>query len=183
MKKESDARKILSDFMSSASPEEGRELERLLERKRKSRGPLGSLDPGGQARNMARDIQRQIGFTQENVRRTAVDMVMRLARQRQPDISDADLSRLVKQMVPGSHEPEMGKRLPPEILREMVGHYVLFRTGGMTEEALRAYPAGWHSRYWRVFPPEIKKNINRFLSGGMEPGEFWNQIERDIYRR
>jgi hypothetical protein len=109
--KRSDARKILSDFMNSASPEEVRELERLLERKRKSRGPLGSLDPGGAAKSMARDIQRQIGFTQENVRRTAVDMVVRLARQHQPDISEADLRALVNQMVPGADEPDMGKRL------------------------------------------------------------------------
>jgi hypothetical protein len=183
LKKENDPRKILSEFMNNASPEEIRELERLLERKRKSRGPLDSLDPGGAAKNMARDIQRQIGFTQENVRRTAVDMVVRLAKQHQPDISDAELRALVSQMVPGANEPDMGKRLPPEILKEMVTHYVLFRTGRMTGEELKAYPEGWHSRYWRVFPPGIKKSINRFLSAEMEPREFWSQIERDILRR
>ena len=171
---------ILSDFMKNASPDEVRELDRMLAQRKGRQGGAASLDPHDFARNMARDIKKQVGLTSENVRRTAVDMVVRLARQHKPDISEAELQALVREMVPGSSLGESSAAIPPEILKTMVMHYVLFRKGRMSVEDLQGLPPGWHHRYWELFPEKVKKDINRFLRGHLEAGEFWRCVERDI---
>lgn len=177
-----DIKKILEDFIRYASTDEVEELRGLLEARqgRKGKG-LGAFDSSGFAGKMAADIQAQMGFTQENVRRMAIDLVIRLARQKQPNISETELEALVNQMVPGA--AYSAAKVPPDILKLMVQHYVLFKTGRMSPDELSGLPNGWQQRYWSVFPVGIKKEINDFLGGKSRAEEFWRGIERKISGR
>lgn len=103
-------------------------------------------------------------------------MVARLAREHKPDITDAELRALVRQMVPEPDYSGVAKKLPPDVLKTMVLHFVTYGTGRMTEEEKNSMPAGWTTKYWQVFPPEIRRLISSFLKGAMDAKVFWRRI-------
>jgi hypothetical protein len=166
-----DIKKILADFMNSASPEEVRELESLLAARQKS--SRGSVDAAGFAGQISRQIQSQIGFTRENVKQTAIELVVKMARQHKPDITEAELGALVDQMVPTP-------RLPSDVLRRMVMNYVMFKTGRMSAEELAGFPEGWQNKFWEAFPSSVKRIVNDFLNKRLEPEEFWQRIKQSL---
>lgn len=164
-----DINKILLDFLNNASAEERREFMSLLKtRHEKKSSPTNAQDFAGK---ISRQIRSQIGFTEENVRNTAIELIIRLARQHQPNITETELDALVAHMVPGA-------RIPPDLLKSMVMNYVLFMSGRMSEEESAGFPQGWQERFWRTFPKEIKNAISDFLAQRTTPKEFWRRIKR-----
>lgn len=151
MTNQKDADKILREFLQTASPEERRELNRLLEERRSNPMSLNDMDISGTAKSMAEDLQKTMGLTQDNIRKTAIDMVIRLAKQHQPDISESDLTALVREMVPDPRA-QAKSNLPPEILKTMVLQFVSYSKGEMPEHELRELPEGWAKKYWEHFP-------------------------------
>ena len=179
MADEQNIKKILFDFMNNASEAEIHELRGLLaSRKGRGGGGIGSIESAGLAGKMAADINKQMGFTQENVRRTAVDLVVKLARQKQPNITPAELNALVNEMVPGAAPPV--SKLPPDVMKSMVMNYVLFRKGRLSTQELKGLPNGWQQKFWDAFPVSIKREINEFLNGRQDAESFWHAIERNI---
>ncbi|MCL1911653.1 MAG: hypothetical protein FWG13_05565 [Leptospirales bacterium] len=163
--------KILLDFLNNASADERREFMSLLEARRgKKTNPANAEDF---AKKISRQIRSRVGFTEENVRKTAIDIVRRLARQHQPNITEAELDGLVAQMVPGA-------RIPPDVLKSMVMNYALFMSGRMSAEESAGFPQGWQKRFWEAFPAEVKRAISDFLANKTEPEEFWRKIKRII---
>ena len=176
-RKETD--RILREFLENASPAERRELNRLLDERKQNPMSLKEMNIGGVARSMAEDLQKSMGLTQNNIRRTAVDMVVRLARQHQPDITDTELQALVNEMVP-DHRKEAKSKLPPDILKTMVLQFVSYSLGEMPEHELRELPEGWAKKYWEHFPSPVQVLISDFLKRGTGRREFWKNISKHL---
>lgn len=153
---------MLDRFLRNATIEEMEELYRLLdERDRKGRrgpgiGMGGKLDLDSMAKNMSRQIQEQLGMANLNMKKMARDLVVQLALQHKPDITDRELNAIVNQMVPDGRKSSVAKKLPPDLLMTMVIQFVEtdINSGGE-----------WKKRYWEVFPEDIKLGIAGFLSG------------------
>jgi len=176
MNRDDAIQQMLREYMEQASPEQRKELERLLAQKKNS-SSVGGMNINGMARGMARDIQKQMGLTRENIRRTARDLVVRLAKQHKPDITDRELALLLEEMIPGSVGPTNAvKKVPPDVLKTMILQYVMFKTGRMSREELRDLPPDWQKKYWQIFPDDIKNHINQFITYSIEPHEFWARI-------
>ena len=156
----------LEQFLKNASIEEVQELYRLLdERDRKEKssfGINGRLDLDSMARNMSKQIQEQLGLANLNMKKMARDLVVRLALQHKPDISEKELNDIVNQMVPESKNSDIAKKLPPDLLMTMVVQFVETDINSGIE---------WKKRYWEVFPDEIKLGIAGFLSGDIGKDE------------
>ncbi|GEM_PF-871042 len=151
---------LLDRFLRNASVEEMEELYRLLdERDKKTVKPSGlngSLDLDSMAKNMSKQIQEQLGMANLNMKKMARDLVVQLALQHKPDISQRELNAIVNQMVPDSSSSALAKKLPPDLLMEMVVQFVETDMNSGME---------WKKRYWEVFPKEIKLGIAGFLRG------------------
>lgn len=170
-----DADKILQEFLQTASPEERREVNRLLDERKRNPKNLSQMDLSGSAKSMAEDLQKSMGLTQDNIRRTAIDMVIRLARQHSPEITDAELAVLVKEMVPDPYA-QAESTLPPDLLQTMVLQFVTYSLGEMPEHELRELPEGWAQKFWSHFPPPLRNIISDFLKSGTGRREFWQKI-------
>ncbi len=160
MTEKEDINSIISGFMKDASPEEVRELERLLEaRKNKTAG----LDVDRMAKQMAGQIQQQMGLTTGNIKKMARDLVIRLAREHSPGITDAELNVLLNQMVPDSQPAK--PKLPPELLKTMAHQFIIYHKGLMSDKDLADLPQGWQEKYWNAFPDELKRMIAEHIAG------------------
>jgi len=176
------AEKIIEEFMRDAGPDEIRELEFLLkQRDGKGSGPRrdhkGTMDLSSMARDTADAVRKQLGVTEKMIQETARNLVVSLARQYQPDITDRELSALLTEMLPSF---AASKKLPPDILLAMVEQFVEFSTGGMIPEDAGENPAEWIERYWREFPGDVRSLIRAYLNGESDSRVFWNGIHRCI---
>lgn len=175
MAEDEELKRILDEFMKNASDEDIMELNRLLEtRKSSPRG--GAMDVNSIARDMSRQLNERIGLSEKNIKSMARDMVVKLAREHKPDITDAELRVLVRHMVPGPDYSGVAKKLPPAVLKTMILHFVTYGTGRMSEAEKSLMPAGWTTKYWQVFPPEIRRLISSFLKGSLDAKVFWQRI-------
>jgi len=151
---------LLNRFLRNATIEEMEELYRLLDEKekrdKKIPGLNGKLDLESMAKNMPRQIQEQLGTANLNIKKMARDLVVQLALQHKPDISEKELNAIVNQMVPDSKRSSIADKLPPDLLMTMVLQFVETDINTGLE---------WKKRYWEVFPDEIKSGIAGFLSG------------------
>jgi len=151
---------LLDRFLRNASIEEMEELYRLLdERDMKGKKPYGlngKLDLDSMAKNMSKQIQEQLGMANLNMKKMARDLVVQLALQHKPDISERELNAIVNQMVPESGSSSIAEKLPPDLLMTMVVQFVETDINTGLE---------WKKRYWEVFPKEIKLGIAGYLSG------------------
>jgi len=172
-------KRLLDEFLKNASAQDIEELNRLLEARKKS-SPQGAMDVMGFARKMSMDLNSRMGFSEENIKRMARDMVIRLAREHKPEISDAELRVLVRQMVPEPDYSNVAKKLPPEVMKTMILHFVTYGTGRMTEAEKNEMPRGWTEKYWEVFPVEIKRLISSYLKGGMDAKDFWVKVKQSL---
>ncbi len=175
-------KKILSEYLQNASPQETREIYELLALREKSRGSGTpnfqglNLDVDSMARKMSKKIQEQMGITDVNIRQMAVDMVVRLARQHEPNITNGELQVLLKEMIPSQSENE-GRPIPGEILRKMAYQFVKYSQGGATDYDSFNAPQGWVEKYWRLFPNRVRQLITAFLAGIVEDDEFIETLD------
>ena len=169
-----EARKALDDFLKNASPEEIKEFRRLLDERKKSRGG-GGVNVRDLAKTMSKQIQEQLGVTNLNTKRMARDMVVKMARKYQPDITDRDLAKLVGAMVP-TKRPVSKVKIPADILKTMVIQFVSFTSGDIGQADTKKLPDGWDKKYWNSFSPEIKNLIAAYLAGTISKKSFWSGI-------
>ena len=159
---------LLEQFLKNATVEEMEELYRLLDerdRRQKQRpqfGMSGKLDLDSMAKNMSKQIQEQLGMANLNMKQMARDLVVQLALQHKPDISEKELNAIVNHMVPESRGTDIAKKLPPDLLMTMVVQFIETDINSGME---------WKKRYWEVFPDEIKLGIAGFLSGDIGKDE------------
>lgn len=168
MKDDNIKNNLLDRFLRNASLEEMEELYRLLdERDRKQKrghhfSMSGKLDLDSMAKNMSKQIQEQLGMANLNMKKMARDLVVQLALQHKPDITERELNAIVDHMVPDSRKAEISKKLPPDLLMTMVEQFVETDVNSGLE---------WKKRYWEVFPDDIKLGIAGFLRGDIGKSE------------
>jgi len=181
-------RKILEDYIKSATPEERKELNRLLDsREKKSMDDFKTqglnMDVNKLAKNMSRQINEQLGMADINIKKMAKDLVVQMALQHKPDITQKELSALVNQMVPEKKNDDILKRIPPEVLKSMIVQFVSYSTGSMPEKEKSQLPDGWAKKYWEVFSQDIRDLITMYLKNGIDNRNFWLAIDKLQKRR
>lgn len=176
-------RRILEDYIKNATPEERKELNRLLNSR--ERGGPGSvkaqglnMDVNKLARDMSRQINEQMGMTELNIKKMARDLVVQMALQYKPDISTKELTAIVNHMVPEKKESDLSKKIPPQLLKTMIVQFVTYSTGTMTEKDQSGLPEVWAKKYWSAFSPDIKNLITMYLKNGIDNRNFWLAVDK-----
>jgi hypothetical protein len=176
-------RKILEDYIKSATPEEKKELNRLLNSREKrsiddfkNRGL--NMDVNQLAKNMSRQINEQLGMADLNIKKMAKDLVEQMARQYKPDITPGELSAIVNQMVPEKKNSDFTKKIPLELLKTMIAQFITYSAGSMTEKEQAQLPEGWAKKYWNAFSPDIRDLITMYLKNGIDNRNFWLAVEK-----
>ena len=172
-----EAKKILNDFLKTASPHEIQEFYRLLDGREKSRGGV-KVDVQNLAKTMSKQIEKQLGMTNLNTKKMARNMVIQMARKYKPEITDRELAQIVNNMVP-EKKPESAVRLPADILKTMVIQFIAYSSGNMSAAEKRNLPQGWEKKYWSYFSQEIKISIIEYLNGNINKRDFWNRVNRE----
>ena len=176
-------RKFLNDYIKSATPEERKELNRLL--KTREKGNSGDfkkqgldLDVNSLAKNMSRQINEQLGMADINIKKMARDLVVQMALQYKPDITQKELSAIVKQMVPEKKDNNISKKIPPDLMKSMIVQFVAYSTGTMSEKELTQLPGGWAKKYWNAFSQDIRDLITMYLKNGIDNRNFWLAVDK-----
>ena len=158
-------RKIIEEYLKTATLEERRELNRRLKARENGDNKLIrqglNIDIKNSAKLMAGEINKQLGLTEESVKKTARSIVAQMVLQYKPDISDAELSAIVNQMVQGSSNKT--GNIPNELLKTMIMQFISYSSGKMTEKEKAQFPKGWAEKYWGYFSEDIKSLIKEYL--------------------
>ncbi len=171
-------RKIIEEYMVSASPEERDELKKLLGGGSKTPGMSGlNVDVSQIAKNMSKQINKQLGMADINIKKMAKDLVVQMALQHKPDITRKELYAIVDRMVP-DRKSSLNNRIPAGMMRSMIVQFISYSTGIMPESEKRCLPSGWEKKYWETFPDDIKYLISAFLKKGLDSGSFWSGVDR-----
>ncbi len=176
-------KKILDDYIKFATPEERKELNRLLKSREKSNvkgfeNQGLNMDVNQLAKNMSRQINEQLGMADINIKKMAKDMVVQMARQHKPDITPQELSAMVNLMVPDQKNNDISKKIPPELLKSMIVQFVTYSTGSMSEKDQAQLPDGWAKKYWNAFSQDIRDLITMYLKNGIDNRNFWLAIDK-----
>ena len=183
MTTEDKKRKILEDYIRSATPEERKELNRLLKsRENKNLNDFKTqgldMDVNRLAKNMSKQINEQLGMADINIKKMAKDLVVQMALQHKPDITPKELAALVNQMVPEKKDNDISKKIPPELLKSMIVQFITYSTGSMTEKDQAMLPEGWAKKYWNAFSQDIRDLITMYLKNGIDNRNFWIAVEK-----
>ena len=175
-------RKIIEEYLKTATPEERRELHRLLKSKKMNENSLVrqglNIDIKNSAKIMAGEINKQLGVTEKSIKKMARNVVADMVLQYKPDIADSELTAIINHMVPESSNK--AKKIPKELLQTMIVQFVSYSLGNMTEKEKAQLPTGWIEKYWGYFPEDIKYLIREYLKNGMDAHKFWLGIENLI---
>ncbi len=176
-------RKILEDYLKSATPEERKELNRLLKsREKKNLSDFKTqglnMDVGSLAKNMSKQINEQLGMADINIKKMAKDLVVQMALQHKPDITQKELAALVSHMVPEKKENDISKKIPPDLLKSMIVQFITYSTGSMPEKEQSGLPEGWAKKYWNAFSQDIRDLITMYLKNGIDNRNFWLAVDR-----
>ena len=175
-------RKIIEEYLKTATDEERRELNRLLKARDNSNNKLVrqgfNIDVKNSAKLMAGEINKQFGVTEKNIKKMARNIVADMVLQYKPDISDRELMALVNQMAPMSSNKDV--KLPKELLKTMIVQFVSYSVGKMTDKEKAQLPKGWAEKYWGYFSEDIRSLIKAYLKNGIDDNKFWRGIENLI---
>ena len=87
-------------------------------------------------KRMAREISSQInmGASIEGMRETIRNMAVRIIRREAPELNDDQIAELTAAWIPGSRpEEEASGNIPPDMMLEMIDHFVRFSSGQMSD--------------------------------------------------
>lgn len=177
--------RILDEYLNNASPEDIKELNRLLKSREKSSGSMKNglnVDVNRIAKDMSSRISRQMGMADLNIKKMSRDLVEQMARHYKPGISQKEVDEIVKQMVPEKRNTGFAQKIPYDILRSMIVQYVRYSAGVMPENELSQMPEDWSKKYWDSFSPEIRVLIKKYLQNGIDNRNFWISVEK-LYKK
>ncbi len=113
-------------------------------------------------------------------------LVAGMIREKEPNISERDLSALLDQWIPGGPKQREISRngkedlLPPQAVFAMVDQFVRYSINKMPEKEiseLRASMQDWHIEYWNIFSMETRVQIKELLEGRMDLDVFWTKMK------
>ena len=156
---------------------------KMFEERYSSPQPNTGSSVNDMARKMAQSIKKQLGVSQETIAKTTRSLIIQLAKQQQPNLSNEELKKIVDMMMPGEKQKEIWKKLPKEVIKSMIDNILLFSVGQLPEEELRSLPKNWMQNYISIFPPELTKLISSFLKDEIETDMFRAAVSYIIERR
>ena len=158
-------------------------LFKMFEDNYSSSQPNAGSNVNDMARKMAQSIKKQLGVSEESITKTTRSLIIQLAKQQQPNLSNEELEKIVDMMMPGAKQKEIWKKLPKEVIMSMIDNILLFSVGQLPEEELRSLPKNWMQNYISIFPPELTKLISAFLRDEVETEMFRAAVNYIIDRR
>ena len=172
-------RKIIEEYLKTATPEERRELNRLLKSRKMNDNKLVrqglNIDIKKSAKIMTGEITKQLGMTEKSIKKMARDVVAQMVLQYKPDITNRELTAIVSHMVPESSNKT--EKIPKELLKTMIIQFISYSTGNMTEKEKAQLPNGWAEKYWSYFSQDIQYLITAYLKNGIDERKFRRGIE------
>lgn len=156
----------------------GEALRRRMERE--STLGMGQVDVNRMAREMAGQIEKQMGMGAETIGPMSRRLVADMIRIEQPGLSEAEIQRLVDQFVPGStgRRPQAGSTggVPREMILSMITQFAAYGRGEMSEQEKAQFPKGWYEKYWNAFAPEVQHLLKEYIHGRIGKNDFWRGI-------
>lgn len=177
--------RILDGYLENASPEDIKELNRLLKLRDKKPDAMRNgliVDIKSLAKDMSVQISRQLGTANINIKKMSRELVAQMARHYKPGISQKEVDEIVSQMVPDKRNTGISGNIPYEMLRSMVVQYVRYSAGVMTGDELSQMPEGWSKKYWDAFSGEIRVLIKKYLQNEIDNRNFWVSFDR-MYKK
>ncbi len=142
------------------------------ERNRSHTGKTGGSMSITAPAKMAREIEKQLGVDGSSIKKMARNLVATMILQYNPNLSSRELKTLVDHMVPDREK----KKVPPEILREMIAHFTSYARGTMKPEDAENLPEKWTEKYWSFFPDKINYLIILYIREEMDESLFWRSV-------
>lgn len=176
MKFHSDFEFVIYYILNKATPEELAGIEMALEKRRKNT-PFSLKDINFQ--ELAKEMSSKIsGSFSIDVKTMAKRIITQLILEKEPNISEEDLRKLLEYYVP---EERKTTDLPKELLFVMIQHFIDYSLGKMdqkTIEELKQSTPNWYEKYWNAFPHQIRVLIADFLKAKINSYEFWQDVEK-----
>jgi hypothetical protein len=175
MKHKNEFEFVLDFILNKATAEELMGIEMALE-KRKKNHPLSlkDIDFEKMAKDMASKISQSFNV---DVKAMARRIVTQLILEKEPNISEEHLEKLLDYYVPEKKKTT----LPKELLLVMIQHFIDYSLGKMPKsqiEELKKSAPNWYEKYWNAFPLSVRVLIADFLKGKMDSYEFWHEVEK-----
>ena len=153
----------------------GEALRRRMERE--STLGMGQVDVNRMAREMAGQLEKQMGLGADAIGPMSRRLVADMIRIEQPGLSEAEIQRLVDQFVPGSTgRKQQPGAIPRDMLLAMITQFASYGTGEMSEQDKAQFPEGWYRKYWDAFSPEIQILLKEYIQGRIGKNDFWRGI-------
>lgn len=171
--------KIIKNFLENASSGELEALQKMMIDNEKKTNSGIDLNPEKFAKEISSKIKKQVGFTTENIKKTAVGLVISIAKKHQPNITDDQLEYIIEKMVPGYSQKAP---IPKALLLTMIEQFVSYAIGKMDQKTINEMPQGWEKKYWENFPEIIQKIIASYIRNEINDTEFWQTI-REIFNK
>jgi len=153
---------------------------------REGKGAMG-LKVGDLARETARQLQDQIGFSMEGIRGQVREMMARIIHQNAPELSEEDVQSLITEWLSPAGDPSGDRQqgggsgnLPGDVVLDMARQFIEYSTGVMPASqyaSLSSSIPDWEKRYWESFPGEIKRLITLYLKGVIDLESCWEDIK------
>lgn len=143
-----------------------------------------SLNPQEAAKKMSASIEESLQTGMNGVRNTFRSFAEDMLKKEAPELSKQDMAKLVDSWIPsGKKSPLVVKGkvagIPSDALYDMIMQFVFFSIGEMPaaeDRSLRQSIGEWPAKYWKKFPPEIRRIIKAFLDGQTTSKQFDKEI-------
>lgn len=170
---------VIDFILNKATSTELEVIAEALKRRTADTKGFGGMNPRSMARNMARNIEKQLGVSMDagNIARK---IVSDLVRQKEPGISDEELEVLLNNWLPGQARRQQSQEAAqPGSEGLMVGKvatYLAAEFGTLSEQETRELPPDWKARYWQEFPVPVRALIQERLQNRIAEVDFWERL-------
>jgi hypothetical protein len=134
-----------------------------------------NIDPAEFAKKMSNNLQDGLGITTEGIKNTTRSVIRDMILQYDPHIEEEKLNFLIDKMS-NPEQQDDGGNLPPDVIINMVNHFIKFSEGRMSESELSELPKGWEKSYWDKFPNNVKKLIADYIHQKIDKSKFWEEV-------
>ena len=182
---------VLDYLLNRSTTEELEVIQKAIQKR------LGDLRKGiagvnihTEVKKISESIQHQFidyGELNEMIQKFIRDIV----RQRQPEISEEQLSLLLEKIIPSANS-KVGEgknsslsgslppteNLPQELIDSMVVQFIDYSLGRMSADEKKDLAPDWTRRYWNSFPTEIRQLLSDLIRLKMTEREFWKKYKK-----
>ena len=172
--------KVVDFILNSADDGAVEVIIAALKKRGERRVNFAGVNPDALARQMAHEIQDDMGFSLDNIRGMVRDMVVKVIRKEAPELGEKEVQVLLDAWVPEDPSPPKLEPLPKDVLLQMIKQFMSYSTGtmSMTElERLDREIPGWKEKYFARFPDSVRSMIKYAIEGNMPLDEFWTEID------